>query len=44
MALDIPRSSRSCDDMAYIFLRIKYPAKMVDHLVDRLRYVVSQHP
>jgi RNA polymerase primary sigma factor len=31
-----------CDDMAYIFLRIKYPAKMVDHLVDRLRYVVSQ--
>jgi len=31
-----------CDDMAYIFLRIKYPAKMVDHLVDRLRYVVSR--
>jgi len=30
------------DDMAHIFLRIKYPAKMVDHLVDRLRYVVSQ--
>jgi len=30
------------DDMAYIFLRIKYPAKMVDHLVDRLRYMVSQ--
>jgi len=30
------------DDMAYIFKRIKYPAKMVDHLVDRLRYVVSQ--
>jgi len=28
--------------MADIFLRIKYPAKMVDHLVDRLRYVVSQ--
>ena len=25
-----------------IFLRIKFPAKMVDHLVDRLRYVVSQ--
>ena len=22
-------------DLAYIFLRIKYPAKMVDHLVDR---------
>ena len=30
------------DQMAHIFLRIKYPAKMVDHLVDRLRYVVSQ--
>jgi len=30
------------EDMAYIFLRIKYPAKMVDHLVDRLRYTISQ--
>jgi RNA polymerase primary sigma factor len=30
------------EQMADIFLRIKYPAKMVDHLVDRLRYVVSQ--
>ena len=30
------------DEMAHIFLRIKYPAKMVDHLVDRLRYSVSQ--
>ncbi|MDT8321533.1 MAG: RNA polymerase sigma factor RpoD [Xanthomonadales bacterium] len=30
------------DDMAHIFLRIKYPAKMVDHLVDRLRYTISQ--
>jgi len=30
------------DQMADIFLRIKYPAKMVDHLVDRLRFVVSQ--
>jgi RNA polymerase primary sigma factor len=29
-------------DMAYIFLRIKYPARMVDHLVDRLRYTVSR--
>ena len=29
-------------DMAYIFLRVKYPAKMVDHLVDRLRYTISQ--
>jgi len=30
------------EEMAYIFLRIKYPAKMVDHLVDRLRYMISQ--
>jgi RNA polymerase primary sigma factor len=30
------------DQMAYIFLRIKYPAKMIDHLVDRMRYTVSQ--
>jgi RNA polymerase primary sigma factor len=30
------------EDMAYIFLRIKYPARMVDHLVDRLRYTVSR--
>jgi RNA polymerase primary sigma factor len=37
-----PSAVKVCDDMAYIFLRIKYPAKMVDHLVDRLRYVVSQ--
>jgi RNA polymerase primary sigma factor len=29
-------------DMAYIFLRIKFPARMVDHLVDRLRYTVSR--
>jgi RNA polymerase primary sigma factor len=29
-------------DMANIFLRIKYPARMVDHLVDRLRYTVSR--
>ena len=30
------------EQIADIFLRIKYPAKMVDHLVDRLRYTVSQ--
>jgi RNA polymerase primary sigma factor len=29
-------------DMASIFLRIKFPARMVDHLVDRLRYTVSR--
>jgi RNA polymerase primary sigma factor len=28
--------------LAHEFLRIKFPAKMVDHLVDRLRFVVSQ--
>ncbi len=37
-----PTVIKACDDMAYIFKRIKYPAKMVDHLVDRLRYVVSR--
>ncbi|MGD8578115.1 MAG: RNA polymerase sigma factor RpoD, partial [Lysobacterales bacterium] len=30
------------EDMAHIFLRIKFPAKMIDHLVDRLRFVVSR--
>jgi RNA polymerase primary sigma factor len=30
------------DDMAQIFLTIKFPARMVDHLIDRLRYTVSQ--
>ncbi len=30
------------EEMAYIFLRIKYPARMVDHLVDRLRYTISR--
>jgi RNA polymerase primary sigma factor len=30
------------EQLADIFLRIKFPAKMVDHLVDRLRFVVSQ--
>ena len=35
-------AAKLMDQMAHIFLRIKYPAKMVDHLVDRLRYIVSQ--
>jgi len=35
-------AAKIMDQMAHIFLRIKYPAKMVDHLVDRLRYSVSQ--
>ncbi|MGK2924693.1 MAG: RNA polymerase sigma factor RpoD [Lysobacterales bacterium] len=30
------------DKLADEFLRVKFPAKMVDHLVDRLRFVVSQ--
>jgi RNA polymerase primary sigma factor len=30
------------EELADRFLRIKFPAKMVDHLVDRLRFVVSQ--
>jgi len=36
------RAVKALDEMAHIFLRIKFPAKMVDHLVDRLRYMVSQ--
>ncbi len=38
----MPARVKIMDAMAHIFLRIKYPAKMVDHLVDRLRYTVSQ--
>ena len=30
------------DAMAEMFLHLKLPAKMVDHLVDRLRYAVSR--
>ncbi len=30
------------DEMAEMFTLLKLPAKMVDHLVDRLRYAVSQ--
>ncbi|MEJ8569511.1 RNA polymerase sigma factor RpoD [Elongatibacter sediminis] len=30
------------EDMAHIFLRIKFPARMIDHLIDRMRYTVSQ--
>jgi RNA polymerase primary sigma factor len=29
-------------DMADGFLRIKFPARMIDHLIDRMRYTVSQ--
>jgi len=30
------------NEMAEIFLTIKFPARMVDYLIDRLRYTVSQ--
>jgi len=33
---------RMREDMADNFLRIKFPARMVDHLIDRLRYTVSR--
>jgi RNA polymerase primary sigma factor len=35
-------AARIQEKMAFIFLRIKYPAKMVDYMVDRLRYSVSK--
>jgi len=34
--------SKIRQEMAHIFLRIKFPARMVDHLIDRLRYTVSR--
>ena len=29
-------------DMAKIFMQVKFPARMLDHLIDRLRHTVSQ--
>ena len=29
-------------DMVKIFMRVKFPARMLDHMIDRLRYTVSQ--
>ena len=37
-----PKAQACLDDMAEMFMLLKLPAKMVDHLVDRLRYAVSR--
>ena len=37
-----PQAKKHLDEMADMFLHLKLPAKMVDHLVDRLRYAVSR--
>jgi RNA polymerase primary sigma factor len=37
-----PQAKEHLDVMADMFLHLKLPAKMVDHLVDRLRYAVSR--
>ncbi|MDH4018505.1 MAG: RNA polymerase sigma factor RpoD [Xanthomonadales bacterium] len=37
-----PEAQERLDVMADMFLHLKLPAKMVDHLVDRLRYAVSR--
>jgi len=37
-----PQAKEQLDVMADMFLHLKLPAKMVDHLVDRLRYAVSR--
>jgi RNA polymerase primary sigma factor len=36
------KAKQHLDAMADMFMRLKLPAKMVDHLVDRLRYQVSR--
>jgi len=36
------KAQRYLDEMAEMFMFLKLPAKMVDHLVDRLRYAVSR--
>jgi len=36
------KAKEKLDEMADMFLHLKLPAKMVDHLVDRLRYAVSR--
>ena len=35
-------AQKHLDEMAEMFMYLKLPAKMVDHLVDRLRYAVSR--
>jgi RNA polymerase primary sigma factor len=37
-----PKAQEQLDAMAEMFMFLKLPAKMVDHLVDRLRYAVSR--
>jgi len=36
------KAQEHLDEMAEMFSRLKLPAKMIDYLVDRLRYAVSQ--
>ncbi len=36
------KAKQKLDEMAEMFMHLKLPAKMVDHLVDRLRYAVSR--
>jgi len=36
------KSLEKLDEMADMFMHLKLPAKMIDHLVDRLRYAVSR--
>jgi len=37
-----PEAKEKLDAMSEMFMHLKLPAKMVDHLVDRLRYAVSR--
>ncbi|MFT5139496.1 MAG: RNA polymerase primary sigma factor [Lysobacterales bacterium] len=37
-----PRADKIRAEMAEMFMHLKMPPKMVDHLIDRLRYTVSQ--
>jgi RNA polymerase primary sigma factor len=37
-----PRAEKIRGEMAAMFMQLKLPPKMVDHLVDQLRYTVSQ--
>ncbi|NNE05354.1 MAG: RNA polymerase sigma factor RpoD, partial [Xanthomonadales bacterium] len=39
---DYPRADKIREEMSDMFLHLKLPPKMVDHLVDRLRFIVSQ--
>ena len=40
--VDNDKAQVKLDAMAEMFLHLKLPAKMIDHLVDRLRYAVSR--